>query len=226
MTIWTFLPGEQAVSAADLQQAKESVLSCAPAGSRVQARGIDEHFMLFDVAVDPSRPTFGDELGNDHPARIAVTIWLPDGIEDPEVRAMETLDRLHGQDPAPLASAVCDSQFHLDITEVTGEPSAHVVILLTKAAHTSRDEAIWHYRSHHVPMAKSLQPFYTRYSTHRALHVRGDFPEDGITVQEFPSRDAMTRHIQKRFEPDDDSFQDLANFLSKVDFYTGEHFVL
>ncbi|MGE2716444.1 hypothetical protein ACQI4L_20515 [Mycolicibacterium litorale] len=75
-------------------------------------------------------------------------------------------------------------------------------------------------------MAKSLQPLYTRYSTHRVLYVRGDFAEDGITVQEFPTRDDLARHVRKRFEPDDESFKDLANFLSKVDFYTGEHAVL
>lgn len=228
LTIWTLLPGDVTVTQDQLQKTKSDVLSCAPDGSRVQVRGIDQHFMLFEVSADggPSRPIFGDELANDHLARIAATVWLPDGLEDPEVRAVETIDRLHALTPEPLASAVCDSQFHLDLTETAGEPTAHVVILLTKAAHTTRDESIWHYRTHHVPMAKALQPLYTRYSTHRVLHTRGDFPEDGVTVQEFPSHDAMTRHVQKRFEPDDDSFQDLANFLSKVDFYSGDHAVL
>jgi hypothetical protein len=226
MTIWTFLPGPQSVTRQDLEQAKARVSHCAPVGSKVQMRAVDEHFMLFDVAVDPTGPRFGDELSSGHPARIAATVWLPEGIADPEVQAMATLDRLHEGDPEPVGSAACDSHIHLDLTAEAGEPTDHVVILLTRAEHKTRDESIWHYRSHHVPMALSLQPLYTRYSTHRTLHARGAFAEDGLTVQEFPSRDALTAHVQKRFEPDDDSFQDLANFLARVDFYSGGHAVL
>jgi hypothetical protein len=151
---------------------------------------------------------------------------LPDDLEDPEACAVDVIDRLHRQIPEPLSSVVCDSQVHLDLTEARGTPTAHVVILLTKAHTNTRDESIWHYRTHHVPMAKSLQPLYTRYSTHRVLHARGEFTEDGLTVQEFPSRDHLTQHVRKRFLPDDDSFKDLANFLSKVDFYTSDHAVL
>lgn len=226
LTIWTFLPGGDTVTEEELRKVKNTVQSCAPDGSRVQARGVDQHFMLFDVDADSERPVFGDELSNEHPARIAATIWLPDDLEDPEACAVETIDRLHRQTPEPLSSVACDSQVHLDRTETSGAPTAHVVIFLTKAHADTRDESIWHYRTHHVPMAKSLQPLYTRYSTHRVLHARGDFVEDGLTVQEFPSHDHLTRHVQKRFEPDDESFKDLANFLSKVDFYTGEHAVL
>src|ERR1700712_3967695 len=107
LTIWTLLPGDVPVTQDQLQNTKSDVLSCAPDGSRVQVRGIDQPFMLFEVSADggPSRPIFGDELANDHLARIAATIWLPDDLEDPEVRAVETIDRLHAGTSEPLASA-------------------------------------------------------------------------------------------------------------------------
>jgi hypothetical protein len=227
LTIWTFFgAGSAPVSQQVLTTTREMLLELSPAGSRVDTRALDQHYMVLEASrdADASRLRFADELGSEQEARLAATIWLPDELEDPELRAVDTIERLHGLDPEPVTSAVCDSRIHLDLVGDDEPPKAYVVVSVTRAANITRDEYMWYYRAHHVPQAKALRPLFVRYSTHRVLYSRGDFAQDNITVQEYKSMEEVDRHVRKRVE--NASMNDQANFLSKVDYYAGDRALL
>jgi hypothetical protein len=227
LTVMTFLGGGRTPASADeLSAVKARLDELAPPGSRTDVRALDDHYMTLDIPSPPARPRVREsaDLDDDLEARIAGTIWLSDELDDLELVAANTCTQVDDVLGA-RTTAVFDSRVHLDLVGDGEQPAAYVLVPIARAAARTRDEFIWYYRTHHVPLAKSVGPRFTRYTTHRVLHTRGDFGRDGITVQEFPSLAEIDAHVKTRIEPSDVTINDLENFMSRVDYYVGDRAV-
>jgi hypothetical protein len=146
-------------------------------------------------------------------------VWLPDAPLV-ESQAQRLVHELRAETDA-VGTGVFHHRIHLDEVGAGPTPAAYAVILNIRQQRHTRDEYMWYYRTHHVPLAIALKPKFVRYSTHRVLHAEGRVIADAVTVQEFPSAADIREHLAVRLRPQDEGINDLGNFIGQVDYLLG-----
>jgi hypothetical protein len=210
---------------AELAEALTTARGLAPDAARVEIRGLDRHYMLLTVPETTPEVRMEPDLPAERIGSIAVTIWLSDGTEVEEVAA-SLLVRLE-QAFAPEAVAAFHASVHLDLVPAGAtQPPAFTFTINRRRPEHTRDQYMWYYRTRHVPLAKSVQPRFVRYLTHRTLYERGNVFDDAITIQEYASIEEIDRHIKTRTAPSDSTINDLENFIGAVDYYIGDRLLV
>jgi hypothetical protein len=219
----TFFGGGTNLPDDRLREAKRVAEEIAPQGSRVQARALDEHYMRITLPAEGGRPEIvhADGLRGERDVAAAVVLWLSDSLDGVELEAKNAAERLDRELDA-FGTGVFDARIHLDRVGGGDAPKAYAMIMNTRQQRHTRDEYIWYYRTHHVPLAKDLGPAFLRYSTHRVLFSSSDFIQDAVTLQEFPSLEALDGHVKTRIRPEDEGINDIGNFIGQVDYYIGD----
>jgi hypothetical protein len=222
----TFFGGSGELTSAELKAAKKIAEGLAPYGSRVEIRALDDHYMQIALPQDGAQARLlrSDSLTAPRPASGVAMVWMAPAIGTLESTAAKTVILLH-EALAGTASAVFDPKVHLDKVIPGQPPSAYAVIMNTRQARHTRDEYMWYYRTHHVPLAVDLDPLFIRYSTHRVLWSSGAFVQDAVTLQEFPNMEDLDRHVAIRIRPVDSAINDLGNFIGQVDYFVGDRSV-
>lgn len=197
-----------------------SIAHYVPPGASAALHALTEHHLR--IAIDAhgaTSLTHAEELPERPPAPLLLAVEIHPSDTNPERTAAGLLDAI---EPLTVSSAALETRLHLDLVTPTRRPSAHAFIMNKRQPHMTRDEFYWYYRTNHAALARSLQPAFIRYTTHRVLHNRGPHFADGVTVQEYDDLASFHKHIATRTRPDDDAFVDIANFVGQVDYWIGE----
>ena len=227
VSIISFFPaqGSGPLSDDQLKAALKTAKDLAPAGSKVEVRALDDTYLEIDYPTPGSEPTVAragmyGELPKPYAPAI-VTIWFDDALDNLELKVQETAKALHGALKA-RGTGTFDTRCHLDLTNGGPPPKLQAVIVINRRTTLDRDQFIQYYRTHHVPLAKSLGPKFTRYTTFRLLEAEGDFTADCVTFQEYPSYDEIVAHMNNRVRSDDTAHNDVGNFNQHIVYNIGE----
>jgi hypothetical protein len=217
-------PDAAPLSDSELQSTLETGRSMAPEGCRVEIRRIDRSYlrMVFPAVGEP--PEIALEQPDKLPPRIAggvVTIWMDEKIDNVELRTQQVAKALHAALDA-VATVTFDASRHLDLVGDGPAPGLQAMVVMERRGALDRDTFIQQYRIGHVPLAKGLRPKFTRYTTFRVLEVIGDFEGDCLTLQEYPSLDAIRQHMSVRATVGDEAAEDIAQIASRITYHIGE----
>lgn len=208
----------------EMQRALELTQRCAPEGSRCELRALDATFLELNYVSPDAAPEMareGEALPKPFAGAVA-TVWFDDALDNVELRAQQSARKLHARLNA-RGTATFDARRHLDLVNDDNKtPPLQAVITIERRADLDRDAFIQYYRTHHAPLAKSLGPRFTRYTTFRTLEIEGEFPFDCITFQEYPSLDEIRAHMGNRLKNEDEAKSDVGNFNRHIIYNIGE----
>jgi hypothetical protein len=217
-------PDAVLLSDAQLEAALATGRSIAPQGCRVEVRALDRSYLELLMPVAGQPPQITREDSDKLPPRISggvLTVWMDEAIDNVERATHETAKALHDALRA-IATVTFDGRRHLDLVGDGPAPGLQAVVVLERRRELDRDSFIQHYRVDHVPLAKQLEPKFVRYTTFRVLEIIGDFPGDCITLQEFPSLDAIREHMSVRATVGDVASEDISKIARRTAYYIGE----
>jgi hypothetical protein len=220
----SFFPGDASAPLPDeaLRGALATVQGLAPRGARVEVRALDSTYIDMIFTDSTSAPAIKLDDGDmPEPFSPAVaTIWFDDAMDNVEQKAQQTAKAVHEALKA-RGTGTFDTRCHLDLTDGT-MPPLQAVIFVFRRPDMDRDTFIQYFRTHHVPLAKSLSPRFTRYTTNRLLEALGEFTADCVTLQEHPSYDAWVDHVNTRQQESDTALDDIGNFNRRNTTYIGQ----
>jgi hypothetical protein len=228
LVIMSFIGAGEAAPMADaaLQTAYDAAKDIAPPGCRVEARALDRTFL--DCRYSPGQPPriiIDDMAGLPDPiAAATVSIWMDGAIDNLELRTHEIATELHAALGA-TGTAIFDARRHLDLVGHAPSPTLQAVAVVERRRGLDRDTFMQYYRTHHVPLAKSLKPRFTRYTTFRTLETISTFPGDCVTIQEYPSLEALRQHLYTRTADGDAAGDDIDNFIAHLTYNIGERMI-
>lgn len=217
-------PDAALLSDAELQSALDAGRSLAPEGCKVEVRRIDRSYlrMVFPAVGEP--PEIALEQADKLPPRIAgavVTVWMDAKLDNVELVTQQTAEALHAAFGA-IATVTFDASCHLDLVGDGPAPGLQAMVVMERREALDRDAFIQQYRIGHVPLAKRLRPKFTRYTTFRVLEIIGDFEGDCLTLQEYPSLDAIRQHMSVRANVGDEAAEDIAHIVRRITYHIGE----
>lgn len=207
----------------DLHRAYAIAQSKAPDGCKVEARALDRTFIdnHYQRGVPPT-VIFDDPERLPSPISSGViSIWMNSALDNVEMRTREVAQALHDALDA-IGTVTFDARCHLDLVRDGPTPTLQAVAVVERSADLDRDSFIQYYRTHHVPLAKSLKPRFMRYTTFRTLERIGTFNGDCVTIQEYPSLDAIREHLLTRTSQGDSAGDDIVNFITHLTYNIGE----
>ena len=223
VTVTSFFPADTAPPLSDdaLKAALATARGLAPKGSRIEVRALDRTYLDMDIPLGGApivKINDGDMPAPISPA--AVTVWFDEAIDNMELKAQQTAKAVH-EALGARSTVTFDTRCHLDLTG-GNMPKLQALIVVHRRPDLDRDQHIQHYRTRHVPLAKSLGPRFTRYTTNRVLEVIGDFTGDHITFQEYPSYGDLVTHLNTRVQKSDTAHNDQGNYNRHVTYNIGE----
>jgi len=212
------------VSDADLKRAWKLAQSVVPEGSKVEARALDRTFLHMRYP----KPDGAPEVKLNDPASLpppiaagAITVWMDDALDNVELKTQQTAKALH-EALSARTTGTFDARRHLDRVGNGTTPTLQALAVVERRPDLDRDTFMQYYRTHHVPLAKSLKPRFVRYTTFRLLERIGDFPGDCVTLQEYPSLDELLTHLTTRTAKNDTAGDDIGNFIAQLVYNIGE----
>lgn len=207
-----------------LEAALATGRAAAPENCKVEVRALDRPYLQLLMPNVGEPPEIMLENSDRLPPRFSggvVTIWMDDALDNIELKTQQCAKALHAALDA-RATVTFHASRHLDLVGDGPAPTLQALVVLERRAEMDRDTFIQHYRVGHVPLAKALAPRFTRYTTFRVLEIIGDFPGDCVTLQEYPSLEAIRDHMSRRATVGDSASDDIAQIAHRINYYIGE----
>jgi hypothetical protein len=193
LSIVSFIADAEAITAAGIGQAAEAVEGAFP-GAELDLRGLErqEFRFLFAPGETPRIQPLYDEL----PYGAVALADLPDGTEIDAARPVA--EQVHAALGA-AGTVLVDNHSHYD-SGADAPDWTFTVAMQKRKLDIDRDEFIDYYNGTYIPNAMKGHdnPPYETYSTAVVLDTVGEYPFDGVTLNEYATEAALRDHMTKQ----------------------------